>query len=179
MPWLVAITTANSENVVAARLRRFDFEVFLPMLRKHVLQQGKLSLKIVPVFPRYLIVRMHETINFMFSIFGVINCIRDEAGYPAQLSDDVVEDIRQRELSGEFDMTLTKQRALQIGDRLRFKSGVFYNKIGIYDGQFVLVNFLGTQARVRACADMELLTTVKRKRHHRSNRLHRISSAVA
>lgn len=120
MDWYVAFTKSQCEAKVAEGLTRIGVATYIPMRSIHVKRHcGHLVIKRV-LFPRYLFADAYSfdrrTVN---DLHGFIS----NAGAPVKIASVVVDQIRQRVASGEFDVR--RRGRLAAGTKVMITSGPF------------------------------------------------------
>lgn len=141
--WSVAQTESQRERTAARFLQQAGVETYLPVLRARE--------RLVPLFPRYVFVRIELGWSQIDNTVGIVQVLRS-GDQPARLKDEVVAGIRRQERDGVVH--LPKPRGLHVGDRVRIVRGNFADHIGLHDGmsahqrQFVLLELLGRKVRV-------------------------------
>ena len=73
-----------SETVAESNLQRQGYEVYLPRLARTVRRRGRLREQIVPLFPRYLFLRLNEgsqVLGPVRSTTGVARVVRFGSSY--------------------------------------------------------------------------------------------------
>lgn len=146
--WSVASTENQRETIAAFFLAQSGFQTYLPRLR---VNRGRKS-RVVPLFPMYIFVRVVAQWHIIESTIGVVNLVKT-AGGPARLSDEIVEQIRSREVDGLIKLP-TPGKRFKRGDRVSIARGSFRGHVALYDGMsardrvFVLLELLGRQTRV-------------------------------
>jgi transcriptional antiterminator RfaH len=134
--WSVVQTKPQCEQLVRNRLMRSQIETYLPKIKIH----GRIAL----LFPAYLFVRIAESFYEVRWTDGVIRLLM--AGeQPARLADEVIMDIRKREVGGY--VKLPKRNILKKGDKLQITNGSFAGHIGVCDG-------MGSRERVRILLEL-------------------------
>lgn len=134
--WSVVQTKPQCEYLVRNRLMRRDLQTYLPKIKIH----GRIAL----LFPAYLFVRIAESFYEVRWTDGVIRLLM-AGDQPARLADEVIMDIRKREVGGY--VKLPKRNVLKKGDKLQITNGSFAGHIGVCDG-------MGSKERVRVLLEM-------------------------
>lgn len=142
--WAVAQCESQHEHVVRLLLMRQQFETWMPRI-KH---RGRIAL----LFPSYLFVRIVDQFYPIMWTPGVIRLLM-AGDKPARLKDEIVDNIRKREVGGFVKLPLPI-RQLKVGQKVRVISGSFNGHIGLYQGQTsrdrerVLLELLGQAVAV-------------------------------
>jgi transcription antitermination factor NusG len=141
--WAVVQTEAQHERLVRLLLMRASYETYMPRIR----QRSRIAL----LFPTYLFVRVVARWYPVRWTPGVLHVLMD-GERPARLGDDIIDQIRKREVGGF--VRLPKRPTLRKGARVRVLSGQFCGHIGLYDGmaakerERVLLDLLGRMVPV-------------------------------
>jgi transcriptional antiterminator RfaH len=131
-------------------LRRAGFTVYLPRLRVPRIRGGRRVEHLQLLFPGYGFVSI---LNGWYSARyqpGVIDLIMD-GERPAVVRDEIIAEIRQREVEGAVTLPTRKLRR---GDRVRITAGPFRELVGLYQDMKpherveVLLHLLGGAHRV-------------------------------
>jgi transcription antitermination factor NusG len=138
MTWAVVQTEAQREHVVRLLLMRIQHETYLPRI--------KVRGRIVPLFPNYVFVRC--VARQWYPILWTPHVIRllMAGDRPAQLSEEVVSQIRKREHNGIVKLP---SRQFRKGQKVQITRGSFKGYIGLYEGisgkdrQRILLELLG------------------------------------
>lgn len=150
--WSVVQTESQREQVAADFLRRDGFESYLPKIAIKSSKNGIKRERVVPLFPAYLFVRIHEQWYGIRWTIGVIRLLTFD-GMPAQLNDSVVTTIQKRE-SADGIIRLPKAGGLRVGQKVKISQGSFADHVGIFDGMSgqdrvrVLIELLGRSVPV-------------------------------
>ena len=83
MKWYVLYTRHSHERSVYDRLRQKGYEVYLPFVTVWRVVKGELRQATIPLFPRYVFVRVYLEMYAhleLFSISGVIRLVEDAEG---------------------------------------------------------------------------------------------------
>jgi len=143
--WTVAQTHPSREGLAEANLQQAGFETYLPRTK---VRDHQRNLRVVPLFPSYVFVRVIETWSPIASIIGVARILRN-GEYPARLHDQVLAELKAR----EDRQGLIQLPTLRIGQRVRIVRGTFAGHIAVYEGmsgrdrERVLLEFLGRKVR--------------------------------
>src|SRR5262252_5307625 len=143
MNWAVIQTEAQREHAVRLLLMRAGFETYLPRTR--------VRNRITPLFAGYLFVRLPpRCLWFVLWTPHVIRLLMS-GDQPAQISEEIVNQIRKREHNGLVRLPI---RRLRKGEKIRILRGSFEGQIGLYDGmsgkdrERVLLELLGQHVPV-------------------------------
>ena len=121
--WAALITEPAAEYVARTELQRFGLTPYLPQVRRRQpTRAGRYIMRHYPLFPRYILIRMNETLDPAIRLARGIVRIRpilaDEQGRPWRAPAHVIEAVQTAEASGEFDEILHK------GDTVTMAYGV-------------------------------------------------------
>lgn len=153
--WYVVQTQPNSEAKVVSHLARQDFEPYLPRYLKRRRHARRVEDVMVPLFPRYLFVKVDRATQrwrAIHSTAGVsrLVCNGDE---PASVAESVIAALKVREGS-DGAVRLTLPPRFRPGEQVRIMDGVFSSCLGLYEGMTdrdrvaVLLDMLGRKVRV-------------------------------
>ncbi len=154
--WYAVHTHPKGEALAEANLRRQDFVTYLPRYRRRRRHARRIDWTAVPLFPRYLFVRMDiEQVRWraIHSTFGVQHLVC-HGETPAALPPGIVEDIQAREdISGLVAVKAAPPFAK--GEAVQVTEGAFAEQVGLFDGVTddervsILLTLLGREIKVR------------------------------
>ena len=126
MNWIVAQTETRYEYAVERRLKPGLYETYVPRIRVN----GRISV----LFPGYIFIGFRGVL-YWYPLLRLPHIVRllMAGEQPAQLQDDVVNQIKKREVAGFVKLPLVS-RALKRGQKVRIIRGSFEGQIGIYEG---------------------------------------------
>ena len=152
--WSVAITSPQRESCAADHIIDQGFDVFYPRLKRIFVRHGKKTIRIDPLFPRYLFVLVHDAWRALLGTRDVVDVIRS-AEQPVLVSQKIVDDVKSRcDREGMFIVPKKRFNLFRKGASVRPKFGPFYGITGLYDGSLAhereaaLFNLLGREVRV-------------------------------
>lgn len=127
--WLVVYTRPRWEKKVDRLLKSMEIKSYCP-LRKVTNQWSDRKKTVeLPLFSGYVFVWINEREEYKVrQTLGVLNFIYYMAK-PAVIKDSVIENIEHL-LATETDYEIVSSTELNAGDRIRIKSGIFYNQEG-------------------------------------------------
>jgi transcriptional antiterminator RfaH len=147
--WCAAQLQASRERLALHCLSVVNgFEVYSPRIRPARARRGDDTR---PLFPGYCFVLIVSQWWAARWSPGVIRIVLDGA-VPARVPDQVIDEIRRREVRGVVE--LPKAPGMCAGDRVRIRSGPFQGYFGLYEGMRphervdVLLRLLGGACRV-------------------------------
>ncbi len=149
--WAVAQTEPQREHVALKNLEREKFENYLPRIKSTVVVRGKKVDRIAPLFPGYIFVFIVDRWYAVMNTIGITRMLL-WGDRPAQLSGQVIAEIRKREVHGFVKLPAPPR--LRRGQSVRVIRGNFEGKLGIYEGmgphvrERVLLDLLGRMVRV-------------------------------
>lgn len=147
MSWLVA--TSLSEVKASEKLREAGHEVYLPMMRTRVVEDGIVRYVPEKLFPEYLFVRDCENwgdVKRTRHVGTVLTAVGLET--PALLPDETLDIIRNTEDEDGY-VVLPKRPRFSRNQRVRIEKGLHEGEIGLYAGsdslerERVLLSILG------------------------------------
>ena len=136
--WAVVQTETQREHAVRLLLMRASYETYLPRI--------KVRNRITPLFPSYLFVRLAQRQFYPVMWTPHVTRLLMAGDRPAQLPEDVVNQIRKREHNGIVKLPT---RQFRKGQKVRIIGGSFKGHIGLYEGmsgkdrQRILLELLG------------------------------------
>ena len=127
--WLCVQSRPRKESFAAANLRAQSYHCFLPTVSKVVRHARKVQTIRVPLFPRYMFVRLDLSVEPwrpIISTLGVSALVRG-LDRPKPVPVGVVEALlAARNAKGLIDF----RHEVKVGDRVRIMSGPFFNLVG-------------------------------------------------
>jgi transcriptional antiterminator RfaH len=154
--WTVARTHPNSEAKAILNLQRQGFEYYQPRILEKKLRKQKLQTVESPLFPNYLFVKIVNKWLSLQYTYGIASII-STGSLPAQVQDQVIDDLRSREVNGFIQ--LPKASKLSVGDVAVIKEGVFAGQSGLIermsggDRQKILLALLSNKIKVLVGSD--------------------------
>jgi transcriptional antiterminator RfaH len=159
-PWFVVRTQVNAEAKAARNLLQQGFEIYLPRYLRGRSHARKIDQVAVPLFPRYLFVRVDMATQRWRSIqstFGVASLVFN-GPKPAPLPPQVVRSLRAREDESGY-VRLDKRPKFALGDKVRVIAGAFAENLALFEGLadrdriVILLDMLGRKVCVSIEAD--------------------------
>jgi transcriptional antiterminator RfaH len=155
MYWYLIQTKPRLEKYALENLERQGYECYLPMLLAEKLRRGKLTVIDIPLFPRYLFIRLGTNTSDkswgpIRSTKGVSTLVRF-GNDPAKADDELIALLKSHESSRQD----TPERLFEQGERVQLTEGPFAGIEGVYqmaDGEhraMVLIELLGKAASLR------------------------------
>ena len=154
--WYVVYTQPGAEMLARGQLENQGFEVYYPRYSRNVRHARSVKRAILPLFPRYLFVRIDLASQRWRSINGTlgVSYIITMNERPCAVPDGIVEEIRQRE-NPEQLIEIPKLVPFKPGESLEITSGAFAQQVGSFlqldkDNRIiVLLGLLGRNVEVR------------------------------
>lgn len=149
MPWWVAMTKPNSENIARANLERQGYVTYLP---KYLTKVGK-DTKVSLLFPRYILIEGRLQWHSVTGTRGITRLIYGSNGQPAVLQDQVINNFKSREDKKGF-IALPEPPKFKPGQQVRIAKSYLDGYIGVYQGMLpnerarVLIEMLGQQCPI-------------------------------
>ncbi len=147
--WCAAQLQASRERLALHCLSVVNgFEVYSPRIRPARAGRGDDTR---PLFPGYCFILIVSQWWAARWSPGIVRIVLDGA-VPARVPDQVIDEIRRREVRGVVE--LPKPPGLQRGDKVRIVRGALHGHLGLYEGMRphervdVLLQLLGAQQRV-------------------------------
>ena len=157
MSWIVARTESQREQTARRFLELAKFTVYIPVIRERQVKGGRRIVRLRPLFPSYAFIAFENgrwwDARWTIGVSAVIMT----NGVPAQLGDQVIDELRSRERGGAVE--LPRRETFRAGDRVRITAGVFNGHLGLFQGQLpreriaILLSWLGTERRVELPKD--------------------------
>jgi transcriptional antiterminator RfaH len=159
--WYLVQTKPSGESTAASNLERQGYEVYYPRLIRTVRRAGYRREAVVPLFPRYLFVRLsnlQQSLAPVRSTLGVAGVVRFGLDY-AMVPSSVVHGLicRADPVSGLHRLNVSK--SLPRGARIRIAEGVFRGLEGLFerdlgvDRVLVLLQLLGRPTSIAVPTD--------------------------
>jgi transcriptional antiterminator RfaH len=160
MRWYLIHTKPAGEKAAEINLTRQGYEIYFPRLLQSLERGLKCCERVVPLFPRYLFLRLREGTQALAparSSVGVSNVVRFGADY-AVVPDRIVREITSR---ADPDTGLHRLKATpppMAGEAVRIVRGPFEGLEGVFqrpageERVVVLLSLLGQEAQVRVPA---------------------------
>ena len=158
--WFAVHTHSRGEFVAKANLERQGYTTYLPLFRTTRRHARKTEVVSVPLFPRYIFVRLMEGMGGWSKIkysSGVSNVVSFGLR-PATISQKVLQDLWDREDEDGF-LSFRKRENLSPGDKVNIVDGFFARNSGVIekisgnDRVLLLLDLLDQQFRLNASRD--------------------------
>jgi transcriptional antiterminator RfaH len=162
--WYLVHTKPSAEAVAQLNLERQGYETYLPRLLQRVLWRQQRRERVVPLFPRYLFLRLdsgRQTLSPVRSTAGVATVVRFGAEF-AIVPDPVVGDLRSRADPATGLHRLSDAIKLVRGSAVQIVASAFDGLEGIFertaggDRVVVLLALLGRMTPVQVPVDTVL-----------------------
>lgn len=159
--WYLVYTKPSRETVALANLERQHYEVYFPRLIEPVRRDGRWHERVVPLFPRYLFLRLDEgnqPLGPVRSSIGVASVVRNGSGY-AIVPDQVICDLRARAEPDSGLHRMNRPAPFAPGTAVRITMRPFNGLEAIFEQQVaadrvvVLLNLLGRETHLQIPAD--------------------------
>ena len=155
MRWYAVYTKQGQEGLAEANLRRQGFETYMPRLAGRR-QARKIAAVILPMFPRYLFVRVDTETMPWRSINGTIGVsyLVSFGERPAKIADRVIDEIRGRE-GADGLVRLPGAERFRPGEKVEITEGPMREVNGLFTAAtekervVVLMSLLGRDVPVR------------------------------
>lgn len=154
--WIVAISKPARENYAAENLSRLDQQFYFPRIVEQVMrgprQHRTLIERAVPLFPRYIFVRIEHQWRYLLNVYGLAGVIMK--GEEPQFAPQQAIDAMLARQDDEGLVQLPRIEDLQPGESVKVTGGQFEGHKGIYQGmsskdrQKVLLDVLGRKTPV-------------------------------
>jgi len=153
--WYLVYAKPRQEELAKENLERQGYQSYLPLIRNPRRRLGRRVIRIEPMFPRYLFIRLDtETDNWapIRSTVGVSKLVRFGM-HPSPVPDELIEYLRSRDNSaGVQDLPM---HVFKKGQKVVIEEGPFRGYEGIYmarTGQervLVLLDIVGRTAKAQ------------------------------
>ena len=132
MYWYLVHTKPKQEKYALQHLEQQGYQCYLPTIPFKRLRQGISTMTNVPLFPRYLFIRLGlgssaKSWAPIRSTKGV-NCLVSFGPFPAKVDDSLIERLRNQEIYTKE----TSNQLFESGEPERVTEGVFAGLQGIY-----------------------------------------------
>jgi transcriptional antiterminator RfaH len=161
--WCAARLQPRREALALHCLGLSGYETYFPRLRDWRRRGGRRIETRPPLFPGYCFILIELGWYAARWTPGTLGLIMAGTGTPARVSDEVIAEIRKREVRGLIE--LPRPSAFRPGDRVRILRGPFTDHLAIYSNMRprerveVLLRLLGGEHRViLAKQDIEALS---------------------
>lgn len=156
--WFLAQFKPNSHKIAERNLNQQGFQTFLPMQEQTKRAQGKFLTHMRPLFPGYLFVALNigqgswRSVNSTYGVTRLVSLGKEPTPIPLGL-------IGQLMLRCDREGKLLPPKLLKPGDQVTLTKGPFTDFVVTIDSIapdkriWVLMELMGTQARVAVCAD--------------------------
>ncbi len=154
--WTVVCTEQHRERWAAENVARQGCAFYLPQILSARRVKGRHRSLLLPqaLFPRYLFVQIKNgQWRFLLSTFGIVEVLTNVVG-PARVPETIINDLRSRQDRDGFVVLPQRPPKLRNGQKVKFTTGPFAGKIGIYEGstakerQQVLLAAIGGKFKV-------------------------------
>ena len=116
MKWHVCTTGINQEFIALHKLLADNFEAYLPTGKRQVRHARQEKIRIFPVFSRYIFVRFDAGepgfITKVRCTDGILDILANNSR-PVMVPEWAIDDIRQREAKGEFNIIPKKKKPVR------------------------------------------------------------------
>lgn len=152
--WYLVYAKPRQEESARTNLERQGYETYLPRMRVARRRLGRRTIRVEPMFPRYLFIRLDkERDNWapIRSTIGVSNIVRFGPD-PTPVPDPLVASILARDNEGVQELPLHQ---FESGARVRIEEGPFTGYEGIFlaktshERVLVLLDIVGKAAKAR------------------------------
>jgi transcriptional antiterminator RfaH len=148
--WCACRLRPRQENLALHCLSLSGFQTYYPKLRDRRIRFGRAVEHRPPLFPGYAFVLIQLQWHAARWVPGVIGLVM-AGSQPAKIADEVIEEVRQREVNGLIELP---KRSLRRGAQVKILQGPFRDHLAIFADMKpkqrieVLLQFLGSAYRV-------------------------------
>lgn len=159
--WYLVHSKPHKEELARVNLERQGYPTYLPRMRTPRKRMGRRIIRVEPMFPRYLFIRLDtESDNWapIRSTLGVANLVRFGM-FPSPVPEDLIETLRARD--NESGVQEVPMHEFNEGQRVRIEEGPFMGYEGIFlartseERVLILLDIVGKAARAQI--DIEYL----------------------
>jgi transcriptional antiterminator RfaH len=131
MEWFVIQTKPKKEEDATSYLSAKGLEIFSPLMENFRIRNGNISKELKPLFPGYIFGKFVLDSDYSLVRWGRgVKKVLGFGGYPAPVSEEVVEIIKRRADSSGI-VSINCQ--FRTNDRIRIKSGPLKDLFGIFE----------------------------------------------
>ena len=164
--WYLIRTKPSAEALAQANLNRQGYEIYLPRTAVSVRRSARWHKRIVPLFPRYLFLRLNEGCQPLHPVQSTpgVACVVRFGSLCTIVPDRVIRDLRARADPASGLHRLTSPPDLVPGAPVRISEGPFDGLAGVFERAagaervVVLLRLLGQNASV--CVPLDSLIPV-------------------
>lgn len=129
--WYAVQSKQSQEDRAEANLEAYGVETLLPRTRRTVDHHGRKSIRVEPLFPRYLFARCH-TIDDVQKVRNTrgVSRVLGMGSLPTPVDDSVIDEIRSRIDPTGFIELVNKP---QPGDHVRVLAGPLRDFVGVFE----------------------------------------------
>ena len=149
--WAIAVTEPRSEARAAASVRKLGYQVFYPKVIRRVRLRGLRTQILCPLFPGYFFAWVEARWIDLLAASGIAGVLM-EGDELATVRTTTMQELKDRcNKNGIFQDPVRSE--FQVGQRVKASSGVFADKVGIFDGtagqhHAALFDLFGARTRV-------------------------------
>ncbi|QGJ73798.1 transcription termination/antitermination NusG family protein [Sinorhizobium meliloti] len=124
--WYVVRTRAGKQKKATVELNDNGITVYCPMMRRETrhFQSKKWLMKECPLFTGYLFAYLRiSDFGTLREMRNVTSVLADAGGTPIPVAGNIVEDMRDAQERGDFDVLRPPVRRLRVGDTVQVKGG--------------------------------------------------------
>jgi transcriptional antiterminator RfaH len=151
--WFVIQTKPKKEEEATSYLLLKGLEIFSPLMENFMIRNGNINKELKPLFPGYIFGKFVVESDYSLVRWGRgVKKVLGLGGYPAPVSEEVIEIIRRR---ADNTGIIRINHQFRPNDAIRIKSGPLRDLLGIFerwmsDGERVriLLNLIGYQPAV-------------------------------
>jgi transcriptional antiterminator RfaH len=154
--WLVVATQPHRELFATDNLVRQDYNVYCPVIMRHIRHARRAYDARRPLFPGYLFVEDRPDHRSLFGTYGVRSIVRN-GDSPALLPASFIAALRERESGG---VIVKQTAALRPGQAVAINGGPFDGLVGKIievresDRVLLLLDLMNTQTKLNVNARM-------------------------
>ena len=131
MEWFVIQTKPKKEEDATSYLSAKGLDIFSPLMENFRIRNGNISKELKPLFPGYIFGKFVLDSDYSLVRWGRgVKKVLGFGGYPAPVSEEVVEIIKRRADSSGI-VSINCQ--FRTNDRIRIKSGPLKDLFGIFE----------------------------------------------
>jgi len=153
--WYVIYTNPGQEFMASNELKKQNFKIYAPIIKRVVRHARKMREEARPFFPRYIFVYLNtlqdqwKKINYTRGVKNILTTGED----PAKVPDEIINELRLLENKKGLIKHI-QLKSFEKGDKVEILSGPLKGKYGLFDGLNdnsrvrVLLDFMGKSLKV-------------------------------
>ncbi|RVL87591.1 hypothetical protein CN140_01270 [Sinorhizobium meliloti] len=148
--WYVVRTRAGQQQKATLEFEENGIAVYCPTMRRETrhFQTKKWIMREYPLFTGYVFADLRiSDFGTLREMRSVLSVLADGGGTPVPVAGNIVENIRDAQERGDFDVLRPPVRRLKAGDTVQVKDGPL-------SGHYVSVTSVEGRRAIKACVEM-------------------------